>query len=168
MVTSVLCSCNCLIQIWSSCNIADLVFFISCHHCPCSLGRMVSEAPRTGFCRKEENETILEIGNREEEVPWYSASKNSCRSLSNRDASISKISQVWAGILAPYFSLLLDWEEKLAQGNKKCIAFTLCGLFVVFVVLLQSCSCRVQERMDLVCVSYLCTVQAIMISRVIT
>lgn len=76
--------------------------------------------------------------------------------------------KVSAGISAPYSSLLLDWEEKLAQSNKKCIAFTLCGLLDVFVVLLQACSCRLQERMDLVCVSNLCTVQGIMISRGIT
>lgn len=144
----------------------DILYLLS--SLSCSLTRIASEAARTGLCRKEENGSILETGNKDEEVPWYLASKSSRISLSNRDASISEIVKVSASISAPYSSLLLDWEEKLAQTNKKCIAFTLCGLFDVFVVLLQACSCRLQERMDLVCVSYVCTVQGIVISRGIT
>lgn len=40
----------------------------------------------------------------------------------------------------------------------------LCALFFVFVALLP-CSCRLQERSHLVCVSYLCTIQGIMTNR---
>lgn len=45
----------------------DVLYLLS--SLPCSLAKMASEAARTGFCRKEENETILETDNREEEVP---------------------------------------------------------------------------------------------------
>lgn len=69
MVTSMLCFCNLFDTNISSCNITNLGVLYLLSSLPCSLARVAPEAARTGFCRKEGDEIIFEIGNIEEEAP---------------------------------------------------------------------------------------------------